>query len=69
MRGRRRSYEWPASGDPHLSESGADAVVDVKCDEALRALVRLLGRQAARDMFEHESTNVCSDNSTDEGRQ
>jgi len=61
MRGRRRSREWPPSRDPHLSDSGADAVADVKCDEVLRALARLLARQAAREMFERESTDGRSD--------
>jgi hypothetical protein len=66
MRGRRRSREWPPSRDPHVNESCADAVADVKCDQALRALARLLARQAAREIFERESTDTREEHSTPE---
>ena len=69
MRGRHRSREWPPSRDPHRNESSADAVADVKCDEALRALARLLARQAPREMFERESTNTRAEHSTSEDLQ
>jgi hypothetical protein len=68
MRG-RRSREWPPSRDPHVNESGADAVADVKCDEALRALARSLARQAAREIFERESTDTREDHSAPEDLQ
>jgi hypothetical protein len=69
MRGRHGSREWPPGRDPQQNESSADAVADVKCDEALRALARLLARQAAREMFTRESTNVRADQSTPEDLQ
>jgi len=69
MRGRRRSREWPPSGDPHADESRADVVANVKCDEALRALARLLARQAAREIFDRESTDTREDHSTPEDLQ
>jgi hypothetical protein len=79
MRGRRRpasarasagkSREWLPGSEPHLEESNAGAITDAKCDEALRALARLLARQAAREIFEHESTDACVDQSTPEDLQ
>ena len=69
MRGRRRSREWPPSRDPHLDENRGDAVADEKCDDALRALARLLARQAAPEIFERELTDVGEDHSTAEDLQ
>jgi hypothetical protein len=69
MRGRRRSNEWPPSRDPHLDENRGDAVADEKCDEALRALARLLARQTAREIFDRESTDTREDHSTPEDLQ
>ncbi len=66
MRGRRRSREWPPSRDSHLDENRGDAVADEKCDEALRALARLLARQAAREIFDRESTDTREEHSTPE---
>ncbi len=69
MRGRRRSRELPPSRDPHVNEGTADTVADEKCDEALRALARLLAHQAAREIFERESTDTGEDHSTAEDLQ
>ena len=69
MRGRRRSREWPPSPDPHLDENRGDAVADEKCDEAMRALARLLARQAAREIFDRESTETREEHSTPEDLQ
>lgn len=70
MRGRRRAREWPPSRDPHLDENRGDAVADEKCDEALRALARLLARQAALEIFDRESsTDTREDHSTPEDLQ
>jgi hypothetical protein len=70
MRGRRRQSDArpPTRGRP---QRPLDAEVETyaETDEALRALARLLARQAAREMFERESTDFHSDRSTDEGQQ
>jgi hypothetical protein len=42
---------------------------DAHTDEALRALVRLLARQAAREIFERESANARSNHSSEEGQE
>lgn len=69
MRGRRQSRTClPTRGTPPRSPD-ADVETDAQTGEALRALARLLARQAAREMFERESTDIYSDRSTDEGRQ
>lgn len=68
MRG-RRSRDWPPSRDPHLDEHRGNTIADDKCDEALRALARLLARQAAREIFDRESTGACVDHSTPEDLQ
>jgi hypothetical protein len=69
MPGRKRSCLWPpartADVVPHLDDAPIDA--DAQTDAALLALVRLLARQAAREMFEQSVTN--SDRSFDEGRE
>ena len=53
MRGRKRSRLWPPTqtGDvvPHEDDALIDG--DAQTDAALRALVRLLARQAAREVF------------------
>jgi hypothetical protein len=69
MRGRKGSRQWPparASGvahDVHRSPVEADA----HTDDALLALVRLLARQAAREVF--AQTFAESDRSVEEGRE
>ena len=68
MRG-RRSRDWPPGRDPHLDEHRGKTIADDKCGEALRALARLLARQAAREIFERESTGARVDHSTPEGVQ
>jgi len=52
--------EWPAKVD-ESADSGTQP--DAPLDEALRALARLLARQAAREMFERErgEEETCSD--------
>ncbi len=52
--------EWPAKVD-EAADSGTES--DAPLDEALRALTRLLARQAAREMFERErgEEETCSD--------
>ena len=69
MHGRRQSRAWPATRGTPPRPPDADVETDVQTDEALRALAKLLARQAAREMFERESTDVHSDRSTDEGWQ
>jgi hypothetical protein len=53
--------EWPAT----TVDQSANAVTqsDAPLDDALRALARLLARQAAREMFEREcgEDETCSD--------
>ena len=51
--------EWPAKVD----DSAAATQSDAPLDEALRALARLLARQAAREMFERArgEDETCSD--------
>lgn len=48
-----------------MNDAPIDA--DAQTDAALLALVRLLARQAAREMFEQSGTNL--DRSFDEGRE
>jgi hypothetical protein len=69
MRGRRRPRDWPPSRDPHLDAHRGKTIADDNCDEALRALARLLARQMARDIFERESQGARVDDSTPEGVQ
>jgi hypothetical protein len=69
MRGRKRSRLWPAARandvaqDVHRSTVEADA----HTDDALLALVRLLARQAAREVFAQSVTEY--DSSVEEGRE
>lgn len=63
---RRRQCEWPPSPKPDV-RTNADVVANEKCDQALRALARLLARQAARELFERESKCNRRDDSGPEG--
>jgi hypothetical protein len=69
MRGRKGSRLWPPAGandvvrDVHRSPVEADA----HTNDALLALVRLLARQAAREVFAQAVTE--SDHSVEEGRE
>jgi len=71
MRGQKRSRPWPPARttDAFPHGHGAETDADAQTDEALRALVRLLARQAAREVFERAATHVDSDRSFDEGRE
>ena len=69
MRGRRQSRAWPPTRGTPPRPPDADVETDRQTDDALRALARLLARQAAREMFELESKDIHSDRSADEGRQ
>lgn len=66
MRGRRRSRDWPPSRDRYLDDNRGEVIADEKCDEALRALARLLARQAAREIFKRESTDARANSPTPE---
>jgi hypothetical protein len=69
MRGRKRSRLWSpvrandVARDVHRSPVEADA----HADDALLALVRLLARQAAREVFARSVTEY--DSSVEEGRE
>jgi hypothetical protein len=69
MRGRRRSGLWPPAQPPdvvsHQDHTPIDA--DAQTDAVLLALVRLLARQAAREVFARTVTE--SDSSFQEGRE
>jgi hypothetical protein len=69
MRGRKQSGLWPPAQPPdvvsHQGHTPIDA--DAQTDAALLALVRLLARQAAREVFARTVTE--SDGSIDEGRE
>jgi hypothetical protein len=69
MRGRKRSRLGPptrtADVVPHVQDAPIDAGAQI--DAALRALVRLLARQAAREVFEQSVSD--SDCSFEEGRE
>ena len=69
MRGRKRSGLWPPAPTPDVvcHEDDAPIEADAKTDAALLALVRLLARQAAREVFARTVTE--SDSSSDEGRE
>jgi hypothetical protein len=70
MRERRRhSDTWPPTREPVSRSFNDDGESEAQTDEALRALARLLARQAAREIFERESTNACSNHSSEEGRE
>jgi hypothetical protein len=70
MRGRRGSRHWPparrrTSGVSRHARRAPH--VDGEADEAMLALVRLLARQAARDVFDQAVAE--SDRSVEEGRE
>jgi hypothetical protein len=69
MRGRKRSRLWPPARTPDVVSHQDDARIDADAhtDAALLALVRLLARQAAREVF--AKTVSDSDRSIDEGRE
>ena len=69
MRGRKRSGLWPPSQTPDVVKREDDAPIeaDGRTDAALLALVRLLARQAAREVFAQTVTE--SDRSIDEDRE
>jgi hypothetical protein len=69
MRGRKRSGLWPPARTPDVVSQQDDAPIDAdaQTDAALLALVRLLARQAAREVFARTLTE--SDSSFDEGRE
>ncbi len=70
MRGRRRrSRNRPHEPGRHRRAVATRAPTDARTDDALRALARILARQAARDMFNRESKNDGSDQSTDEDQR
>ena len=55
MRGRKRSRLGSAHADDGFPPASADDDVDEATEQALRALVRLLARQAAREFVENAS--------------
>lgn len=71
MRGRKRSGLWPPAHTPdvvsHKHEDDAPIDADAQTDAALLALVRLLARQAAREVFARTLTEA--DRSIDEDRE
>jgi hypothetical protein len=69
MRGRKRSGLWPPARTPDVVSHKDDALIDAdaQTDAALLALVRLLARQAAREVFAQTVTE--SDPSIDEDRE
>jgi hypothetical protein len=71
MRGRKRSRLSPPTRTADVAPDANDAPIDAdaQTDAALLALVRLLARQAAREVFEHTLTNVDFDRTFDEGRE
>jgi hypothetical protein len=70
MRGRRRrSRTWAQAPGRHRRAVATRAPTDARTDDALRALARILARQAARDIFDRESKAVGSDRATDEDQR
>jgi hypothetical protein len=69
MRGRKRSRLWPPTRTAEVVSRADDAPIDAdaQTDAALLALVRLLARQAAREVFARTVTD--SDRCFDEGRE
>jgi hypothetical protein len=73
MRGRRGSQYWPSTRRRTRTRSVARRPrrgrrhVDARSDEAMLALVRLLARQAAREVF--AQTAMESDHSVEESRE
>jgi hypothetical protein len=64
---RRQQCEQTPGREPNVCKNAADLVADEKCDEALRALARLLARREARELFEREPTSNRRDDSGPEG--
>jgi hypothetical protein len=69
MRGRKRSRLGPPTRTADVVPHVQDATIDAggQTDAALRALVRLLAKQAAREVFEQSVSD--SDCSFEEGRE
>lgn len=69
MRGRKRSRLWPPARTPDVVSHKDDATIegDAQTDAAFLALVRLLARQTAREVF--AQTVSDSDRSFDEDRE
>jgi hypothetical protein len=69
MRGRKRSGLWPPARTPDVVSHQDDAPIDAdaQTDAALLALVRLLARQAAREVFARTETESVTP--VDEGRE
>ena len=69
MRGRKLSGLWPPARTPDVVSHNEDASIDAdaQTDAAFLALVRLLARQAAREVFAQTVTD--SDRTFDEGRE
>jgi hypothetical protein len=56
MRGRKRSRLWSAHADDGFPPARVDDDMAEATERALRLLVRLLARQAAREFVENAST-------------
>jgi hypothetical protein len=54
MAERERKPGKRARRSPRINRQLATAAIDAPSDDALRALVRVLARQAARELFESE---------------
>ena len=69
MRGQKRSDLWPPVRTPDAVSHQNDAPIDADAQTgaALLAIVRLLARQAAREVFARTTTE--SDSSIDEDRE
>jgi hypothetical protein len=69
MRGRKGSRLWrpPRAVETACEVQGSHVEADAHTDDALLALVRLLARQAAREVFAQSVTEF--DSSVEEGRE
>jgi hypothetical protein len=69
MRGRNRPPLWPPAraADVEHHVDGSPGQVEACADEGLLVLVRLLARQAAREVFEQQVAEF--DSSIEEGRE
>lgn len=71
MRARQRSGSRPTRAFRRLRPTQAHHTMDTATEQALRALARLLARQAAREVFEQRLTRVNvekTQNTLDGGR-
>lgn len=71
MRARQRSGSRPTRALCRLRPAQAHHTMDTATEQALRALARLLARQAAREVFEQRLTRVNvekTQNTLDGGR-